>query len=194
MKLYGTVTSPFVRRVRILALELGEPVGFVDINTDDGKAALAAVTPLAKFPVAELDGRLWLDSRVISEELVAARGHGPLRRSRPEDRNVLTVADGALDAAINWFYLVRRDGGDPNQPYLLKQAARVDAALDWLGARLVGGSFAPEGGLGLPEIALATALEWMIFRDVRPIAANPALGGFVAAWKDRASFVATRPH
>src|SRR6478672_6182552 len=126
MKLYGTTTSPFVRRVRIVAAELGEPVELVDTATEEGTRALQAVTPLWKVPVAELDGELLFDSRVICDALVAARGWGPLRPSVAADANLRTVADGALDSAINWFYLVRRDGAETDLPYLRKQRERVD--------------------------------------------------------------------
>jgi glutathione S-transferase len=193
MQLYGTTTSPFVRRVRIVAAELGEPVDLVDTARPEGLEALGRVTPLQKVPVAVVDGQTLFDSRVICDHLVAVRGFGPLRRTTDDDRNVRTVADGALDSAINWFYLVRRDGADVGLPYLRKQRDRVDACLEWLAARVNGPSFDPEGGLGLAEIAVVTALDWMAFRDVWPVAKHPVLGPLAASWEVRPSFADTFP-
>ena len=46
MKLYGTTTSPFVRRVRVAALELGHTFDLVNTAHDDGQAALRAASPI----------------------------------------------------------------------------------------------------------------------------------------------------
>lgn len=188
MLLYGTTTSPFVRRVRIVAAELGEPIDLVDTSTPRGQEALLAVSPLNKVPVAVIDGETWFDSRVICDRLVALRGWGPLRPD-PGPANVRTVADGALDAAINWFYLVRRDGADVDLPYLRKQRQRVDASLEWLASR----GLDPADGLGLTEISVVTALDWMAFRDVWPVGKHPVLGPLAAAWAARPSFASTFP-
>ena len=193
MLLYGTTTSPFVRRVRIVAHELGEPVDLVDTSTPEGQEALLAVTPLWKVPVAVIDGETWFDSRVICDRLIALRGPGPLRRDSGSE-NVRTVADGALDAAINWFYLVRRDGADVDLPYLRKQRLRVDAALEWLAEQsLAGRDLDPSTGIGLTEISVVTALDWMAFRDVWPVGRHPVLGPLAAAYALRPSFASTFP-
>ena len=63
MKLYGTTTSPFVRRVRIVAAEIGEPVDRIDTATEAGQAALRELSPIRKVPVAIVDGRTLFDSQ-----------------------------------------------------------------------------------------------------------------------------------
>ena len=50
MKLYGTTTSPFVRRVRVVAAEVGEPVELVNTAPDIGQAQLREVSPIRKVP------------------------------------------------------------------------------------------------------------------------------------------------
>src|SRR6185503_10732342 len=110
MKLYGTTTSPFVRRVRVIATELGEPIVRIDTATDAGMAALREISPIRKVPVAIVDGHTIYDSRAISDWLTATRGWGEL--AAPHDRwreaNLVNAIDGALDAVIQLFYL-RRD-------------------------------------------------------------------------------------
>src|SRR6185436_16549189 len=77
MKLYGTTTSPFVRRVRVVAAEVGEQVERIDTASDAGQAKLREVSPIRKVPVAVIDGRTIYDSRVINEWLTTTRGfHG----------------------------------------------------------------------------------------------------------------------
>lgn len=193
MRLYGTFTSPFVRRLRVLARELGEPIALVDTATPEGQQELRTRAPLGKVPTAEMDGELLFDSRVISDALVARRGRGPLRAPRPGDENLRTVADGALDALVNAFYLVRRDGADPSLPYLRRQVERAEEAFAWLAERVHGDSFSPEGGLGLPEIAVVTALGWATFRDLYDPAHHPPLIALVTHCEARPSFAETRP-
>jgi glutathione S-transferase len=193
MRLYGSFTSPYVRRLRILARELGEPVELVDTTTPAGQAALRAVAPLGKVPIVELDGEVVFDSRVISDLLVARRGRGPLRPPQAGDENLRSVADGALDALVNTFYLVRQDGADPALPYLARQVERAAEAFAWLAERVHGPSFSRDGGLGLPEIAVVTALGWTHFRGVYDPAAHPSLAALCATWEARPSFAATRP-
>src|SRR5690606_5704652 len=70
MKLYGTTTSPFVRRVRVVAAEVGEPVERIDTAPEAGQAALREVSPIRKVPVAVIDGRTLFDSHTIIDWLV----------------------------------------------------------------------------------------------------------------------------
>ena len=193
LTVYGTTTSPFVRRVRVVALELGLAHELIDASTDAGQAQLRQRTPIWKMPAAEIDDELVFDSREICERLVARHGAGKLARVESlADRNVITVVDGALDSLINRFYLTR-DGVDVESiPYLRKQRERAASALGWLEAKLQGGWDDPDR-FGLPEIAIATALGWMRFRETYAIEQHPNLLACVERCEARASFVATRP-
>ena len=97
MKLYGTTTSPFVRRVRVVAAEVGAPYELVNTAPDEGQAALRAVSPIWKVPVAELGERIIYDSRIIIEWLTTFCGWGEMRP--PSDRwreaNLVNAIDGA---------------------------------------------------------------------------------------------------
>ncbi len=196
MKLYGSTTSPFVRRVRVVALELGLPFEFVDASTEAGQAALRAVTPVWKVPVVELGGQVILDSRVITEHLLRTHGPGPVAAVEEGDletRNVITVIDGALDSLINVLYL-QRDGITKTQAaYLTKQHERAAAALGWVEAQADDGWLTRAKVLGLPELALVTALEWMRFRDMYPIERHPGLMRVLERHGERQSLVETRP-
>lgn len=190
MKLYGTTTSPFVRRVRVVAAELGVEVERIDTATEAGQAALRAVTPIWKVPVAELDGRVLFDSRVIIDWLTTTRGWGGL--APPRDRwtasNLLNAIDGALDSAIQVFYL-RRDGIDA-PAFAQRQRDRIAAIFDWLEGEQAARRFGAEDGL--PEVSLCATLDWMQFRDTYPV------GERFAALRERLarreSMAATRPH
>lgn len=195
MKLYGTTTSPFVRRVRVVAAELGLGHDFVNTATDEGQAALRTLSPIWKVPVAEVDGRTLFDSRVIIEWLITTRGWGPLRAPRDQwhDANLLNAIDAALDSAIQMFYL-RREGFDPMKlPFGQRQMDRIAAIFEWLPGELP--VHDPHRGLGLAELSLACTLDWMDFREAYPTARHAEdFGELRKQLGERPSLAATRPH
>src|SRR6266446_3787795 len=136
MKLYGTTTSPFVRRVRVVAAEVGEPIELVNTAPDAGQVALREVSPIRKVPVAILPvdtgvGRALFDSRAIIEWLEVHRGW-PGPRDPWRESNLINAIDAALDATIQLFYL-RRDGvAIDGTPYAKRQLERADAIFEWL--------------------------------------------------------------
>lgn len=197
MTLYGTTTSPYVRRVQVVTLELGLPLTWVDTFTDAGQAALRARSPVWKVPVVEIEGQAIFDSRVITEHLLRQHGPGPLAALDEDDlaaRNMVTVIDGALDALINALYLQRDGVGKGQAAYVTKQHERAAAALGWVEARVDDVWLGRARAFGLPELALVTALEWMRFRDMYPVERHPALVRCLEHHGVRESLVATRPH
>lgn len=198
MLLYGTITSPFVRRVRVVAEELGLTPTMVDTSTPEGQERLRRASPIWKVPVAEVDGVVIYDSARIIEYLIEEHGYGTLRPERPAtrvtERNLIAAVDGALEAAIRLFY-VKRDGHDPGQlPYLAKERDRVAAIMSWLDREIDGGYVTADRDLGLGEIALYTTLGWMRFRDAYPVDQHPNLVHFESEHHLRPSFASTRPH
>jgi glutathione S-transferase len=198
MKLYGTTTSPFVRRVRVVAAEVGEPVDRIDTATDAGQALLREVSPIRKVPVAVVDHRTIYDSRAIIEWLVTTRGHGTFAPAadRWRELNLVNAIDAALDSIIQLFYL-RRDGvAASGSPYETRQVERAEAIFGWLASELAADrrSFSSSGGFGLAELSLICALDWMDFRETYPTERLTALAPLRAAWTDRPSLAATRPH
>jgi glutathione S-transferase len=197
MKLFGTRTSPYVRRVRVVAQELGVPVELVETVSDDGQAALRAVTPLWKIPVAQFGDEAIFDSHVIVDRLLADHGYGPLRSVAPADRwreaNLMSMIDGGLDTAINQFYFTR-DGVSPDQAqYLAKQRDRVHSAMSWVESQFKDGYAGADQRFGLAELALVTTCEWMQFRGTYDVSRHPGLLAAVERHKERPSLASTRP-
>jgi glutathione S-transferase len=210
--LYGTTTSPFVRRVRVVALEKGLPLSLVNITTDDGLAQLNAISPIGKVPAARLpDGRVVFDSRVIVDELCHAPGASPadakaawapLRapfvdvRARVDEENAVNLVDEALLSLVRLFYL-RRDGADLAVAYLQKEQKRATTILRHLDDNVIGHHLtkraAEEGSLGRPELALVTALDWMQFRNTFDVTTTPRLKIALDHWLQRPSLASTRP-
>jgi glutathione S-transferase len=190
MKLYGTITSPFVRRVRVVADELGIAIERVDTATDAGQVALREVSPIGKVPVAVVDGRTLFDSRAIIAWLTTTRGWGALAPPRDHwhELNLVNAVDAALDGVIQVFYL-RRDGvAIEGTEFAQRQLARADTIFAWLAPQL------RSDVLGLPEISTVAALDWMDFRASYDTRRAALCDRVREAWRDRPSLASTRPH
>lgn len=190
MKLYGSTTSPFVRRVRVVAAEVGEPIEWIDTAVEAGQAALREISPIRKVPVAVLDGQTVFDSRAIMEWLTSARGYGGLAapRARWRERNVMNAIDAALESMIMLFSMKRDGVAVDDTPFAKRQFDRVEAIFAWLGGELSAHQF------GVPELSAICALDWMDFRKTYPTEHAAALVPVREAWRDRPSLAATRPH
>jgi glutathione S-transferase len=195
MRLYGTTWSPYTRRVRIVARELSTNVELVDTSTEEGERELRAVSPLRKVPVIETNEGLIYDSHVIIDWLLARYGHGNIRPLSPasqwRERNIMTVIDGALESAMNRFYL-RRDGEDVERiAYMKKQHDRAASAMTWLESELDGAYFTGDRRIGLSELFLATALDWLRYRNAYMVSRHKLLMQFIEAHRAHPSFAAT---
>lgn len=194
MKLYGTLTSPFVRRVRIVCDAVGEPVERVDTRGDAGQALLKQVSPLWKVPTAVFDdGAVAWNSRAIVDELVRRRGWGEL--AAPRDplafANALDAIDAFTDSGVN-VYLLRLDGVVAEQvPYLQRQLARMQEIARWLEGEVAAGRIVGGAGLDYVGVALITSVAWAAFRAVVPLDDVPAVRAFVAA--EGARFASSEP-
>lgn len=189
MKLYGTTTSPFVRRVRVVAAEVGEPIERIDTASDAGMAELKRISPIRKVPVAVIDDRVIFDSRAIIEWLTTNHGWGELAPPRDvwRELNLVNAIDAALDSVIQLFYL-RRDGVViDGTPYAERQLERADAIFTWLGPEL------RADRLGLPEITCIAALDWMDFRKSYDTSRAAACQHVREAWGNRPTLATTRP-
>ncbi|QQR90059.1 MAG: glutathione S-transferase [Myxococcales bacterium] len=178
MILFGTTTSPYVRRVRIVASMLDIPLELQSTATAEGQKKLRELTPIWKVPVL-LDGeQLVFDSHAIIDYLQDSAGSHALDqklKSSIDAINQLTVIDGALDSAINVFYFRKDDSTVCTLPYLKKQEERVVAAMSWLEQQCIKGAFEQSSSFGLKEIAMVSTLDWMKFRDAYPIINHPSL-------------------
>jgi glutathione S-transferase len=191
MKLFGTITSPYVRRVRIVCDELGLDYELCDTATEDGQRELRANTPIWKVPTLRIGDEIIFDSHTILDVLIARYGTGQFDFPSADDiegRNLLNVVDTALDSLISAFY-VKKDGAAADFPYVVKQQQRAESAMNYLQSRLP--PIAEQ--LTAFEIALATTVTWIQFRNAYAIENHPAIVAYVESIENRSSFRITRP-
>jgi glutathione S-transferase len=171
MKLIGSLTSPYVRKVRIVMAE--KKLDFQLILEDVwGQDAILKSNPLGKVPCLVVEGSdAIFDSRVIVEHLETLSPVGklipPLGRERTEVRAWEALADGLLDAAI----LARLEATWPgrsaeqrSQPWIDRQMSRVQGAIGAMARGLGDKAFCVGIHLTLADVAVGCALGYLDFR------------------------------
>ncbi len=200
LTLYFSHTSPYVRKVMVLAHEAGlveqmEIVIGSGTPLESGGAPIEA-NPLGKVPtLARADGSAIYDSRVICQYLDARASAGlyPDGQRRWDALTLEATADGILDAALLMVYETRLRPEDIRfAPFVEGQWEKIDRALDVIEARWMAYLAGP---LCIGQIALGCALGYLDLRhaprDWR--ATRPALAQWDARFAARESMRATQP-
>ncbi len=202
MRLYHTPTSPFVRKVMVVAHELGlaSKIEFVflrptPLNSD---ATLSKENPLSKIPVLVLDdGTSIYDSAVIceyldslhdGEKIIPASGTERWRALRQQ-----ALSDGILEAGVVVFYeRTMRPKELQWEAWLAGQTQKATQGLDALEREAA--HFTDRVDIGL--VCIGAMLGWLEFRkpfgDLR--AGRPKLFAWYDRFAQRPSMTATAPH
>jgi len=202
MKLLGSLTSPYVRKVRIVMAEKKLDYQLV-LEDVWGSDAILKANPLGKVPCLVMEGgEAVFDSRVIVDYLDTLSPVGRLipasGRERAEVRTWEALADGLVDACIlarleqTWS---GRSDGQRSAAWVDRQMSRVDAALVAMTRGLNEKPFAAGIHMSLADIAIGCALGYLDYRfahiDWR--GAHPNLARLHKKLALRQSFIDTLP-
>jgi len=203
MKLIGSNTSPYVRKVRVVMAEKKLDYDFVleDVWSDD--THITQSNPLGKVPCLIMEGgEAVFDSRVIVEYFDALSPVGklipPLGRERAEVKTWEALADGVLDAAI----LARleatwkgRTKAQRSQAWIDRQLDKVNAALASMSKGLGDQAYCTGVHFTLADIAVGVALSYLGFRfpEIAWRESNPNLAKLHDKLVQRQSFIDTQP-
>lgn len=205
MKLIGSTTSPYVRKVRVVLAEKKLDYQFVEENPWEVELSPGTGNPLGKVPRLVMEGtEAMFDSRVIVEYLDTLSPVGKLipgtGRERAEVKTWEALADGMLDAAV----LMRLEATWPgrteeqrSQAWMNRQMDKVKAALKVMSHGLAEKPFCCGGiHLTLADVSVCCALAWLDFRfpELDWRADHPNLNTLLTKLAARASFVNTAPH
>ncbi|MGH8770524.1 MAG: glutathione S-transferase N-terminal domain-containing protein [Burkholderiales bacterium] len=198
MKLIGSLTSPFVRKTRIVLAEKRIEYEFdIDIpwNSD---TRVPERNPLGKVPVLILDDGLALfDSRVIVEYLDHLTPVGRLLPETNRQRIVVkrweALCDGILDAAVMIF--LERKRADVSDSVVARQDGKIRAALATVAEELGDKHWCASDAYSLADIALGVALGYLDLRYAESEWRKPYrnLEKHYNKLAERPSFKATEP-
>ena len=202
MKLIGSLSSPYVRKVRIVMAEKKLDYQFVQEDVWNSDAILAS-NPLGKVPCLVMEGgEAVFDSRVIVEYLDArsplARLIPEPNRERTEVRTWEALADGIVDALILARLEETFAGRSPeqrSQAWVNRQMTKVHASLDAVATGLADKPWCTGIHMTLADIAVGCALGYLDFRfpQIAWRADHANLERLAAKLNARHSFVDTAP-
>ena len=203
MKLIGSPTSPYVRKVCILMAEKKLDYQMVAEDVWSASTTIHASNPLGKVPCLVLEGgEAVFDSRVIVEYLDTLSPVGKLipanGRERAEVKTWEALADGLLDAAL----LARMENVWPHrtaeqksQAWIQRQLDKISEALRAMSQGLADKPYCSGAHLSLSDIAAGCALGYLDFRfsDIDWRGAYPNLDKLYAKLMQRSSFIDSLP-
>ena len=172
MKLLGSTSSPYVRKVRVVLAEKKLDVEFVPEDVWSADTTIAESNPLGKVPCLIMEGAEALfDSRVIVEYLDTLSPVGklipPVGRERAEIKTWEALADGLMDAAIlarleaTWS---GRSKAQRSQAWIDRQLTKVTATLKVMSSGLGDKPFCGGVHFTLADVAVGCALGYVDFR------------------------------
>lgn len=201
MKLIGSLSSPYVRKVRIVMAEKKIDYKLELENVWAPDTHIQEANPLGKVPCLVMeDGEAVFDSRVICEYLDTLTPVGRLLpqsgRERAEVRCWEALADGTIDATV----LIRLESvfRAPEmhcQPWLDRQRGKIDAALRAMANGLGERQWCFGNHLSLADIAVGCALGYLDFRlpELAWRDTHPALARHFERLSARQAFIDTVP-
>ena len=172
MKLIGAITSPYVRKVRIVMAEKKLDYTFVTEDVWAADTTIQSANPLGKVPCLVMEGgEALFDSRVIVEYVDTLSPVGklipPSGRERAEVKTWEALADGLLDAAI----LARleatwpgRKEGERSQAWIERQMKKINDSLVAMERALADRQYCTGNHMSLADIAVGSALGYLDFR------------------------------
>lgn len=199
MKLIGSLTSPYVRKVRVVMAEKKLDYELVQDDVWAPEAIIAEHNPLGKVPCLIIDdfGKLF-DSRVIVEYLDTLSPVGRLLPQAGRDRALVKVceaaADGLMDAAVAIrMEKTKRAEAQQDPAWIERQTLKIYRTLAYLEEQLGDTPFFFGVNLCLADIAVGCALGYLDLRnpDIAWREEHPQLAALSAKLFERPSFIQT---
>ena len=198
MELFFTPRSPYVRKARVVLIELGlhDRIKFNQMNLEHPAPELGQNNPLGKVPtLVGDDGSIYFDSPVVCEYLASLverpklfPGNGPARWTALRRQ---ALADGILDALTSRRHEMQRPENERSPSAMQKQKHKSDSGL----AALEKEAGTLGGDLTIGHIAIACCLGYVDFRfsgePWRP--RHPSLAKWYEDFSRRQSMVQTMP-
>ena len=198
MRLLHSPTSPFVRKVVVLAHEAGliEKITLIPTNPWDENTTITKLNPLAKIPVLLLDDDTPIfDSKLIARYLLDKASNKEMLL--PESAQILhmqleAVADGMAEATVNRFLELNRRPPEKQMEYWLQRyQTSITRSLAWFEERHK--SFSSNFTFGALAVAVALSYVDLRYPELNWHDSCPGLSAWHRGVTKRASMQATAP-
>lgn len=198
MRLFGSLTSPYVRKVRITLKELNLPCEFVVEDPYSDKAVGAGMNPLGKVPVLLTDNQKTLFDSALIVEYLDSLGQGGLIPASGESRwDVLrwhALGHGIIEATVARLMETRRPTEQQSAKAIGRLEGKIARGLEAADRAERGKVYIMGDRFTLADLTLGLALEYIDFRNPHDWRSHhPGLAQWLAGISRRASFAETVP-
>lgn len=200
MKLIGSLTSPYVRKVRVVMAEKKLDYQLELENVWSPDTQIQAYNPLGKVPCLVMeDGGALFDSRVIVEYLDTL---SPVARLIPQpgrERAAVkcweAIADGVLDACVIIVKENQRPEAQRSADWIERQYRKIHAGLEAMNTSLGEQAHCMGVNYSLADIAVGCALGYLDLRfaSLNWRAGHPNLARHYEKLSARQSFIDSAP-
>ncbi|MDX8385568.1 MAG: glutathione S-transferase N-terminal domain-containing protein [Gallionella sp.] len=171
MKLLGTNTSPYVRKVRLVLLEKSIPHTYIVDAPREPGSQVALSNPLGRVPALILDdGTCVFDSPVITE-FADTLNDTPIliprndRLARMRVKRWEALADGIMDSAVAVRNETIRTEDKQEPDNIRRHNDAVSRALKFASTQLEQQEWCEGESITLADLALASALVYLDLRQ-----------------------------
>jgi glutathione S-transferase len=202
MKLLGSITSPYVRKIRVQLLEKQIPFEFVLEDVWKADTSITEHNPLGKVPCLILTGgQVLFDSLVISGQMEYMMPTIPLLPTNPakraEVRTLEVLGQGMSEAAVAILLETRFHKSEAvSQLWIDRQMKKIQDCLAYVENRVVNtpGGYLTEQ-FSLADISVGCALFYLDFRmpELNWREKHPGLIDYAERLACRPSFESTKP-
>ncbi len=191
MKIFGSVTSPYVRRLRILLANTDYEFENVNIF-DETREKLKFINPTLKIPMFKdlnnPDLPLLLDSGLAFDYISEKLAHTPLNW---KEKNDLALINSCNDSLVNIMILTRSCvDTTADKMYFNIQRERCQTTFSYFDKKLEAGEL---NDWNYVAISLLVLIEWASFRSLFDFSVFPSLLKFVADNQSQDGVVETKP-
>lgn len=169
MKLIGSLTSPYARKVRVVLAEKKIEYEFEIDSPWTPETNVPDINPLGKIPVLILDDSTVLfDSRVIVEYIDSVAPNNKLmpesNRERAEVKRWCAVADGICDAAALIFLERKRPQEQQSADWISRHEDKIVRGLRYMSDQLGEANWCMGTHFSLADVGAGCALGYLAFR------------------------------
>jgi glutathione S-transferase len=196
MRMHSTITSPYARKVWVVAHETGLIDSIERIATNPhADEYLRSDNPLCRVPtLIRDDGEVLFDSPVICEYLDSLHAGPKLFPSAGPARwralRLQAVGDGLLDANLSRRNEILRPSNEQSHDWIARQTLALSAGCKWLEQHV---DELDQPSIDIGQIAVGCALGYFAVRfpDDPWREGSPNLAGWQERFEQRPSMIAT---
>ena len=198
MKLYGSPTSPYVRKARVLIEEKNLSVEFVVEDPWVDGSPIIEKNPLSKVPVLEIAPNDFIFESVL---IVHFLDHVDGRSFTPRDpvgyweaQRWQSLGNGIIDAAIQRIFETRRPPEHQLRDKMAREEERIHRAIALAETNCKGDEFLVGTRYSLADLIMGVALQYVDFRYPHEWrSTSPKLTAWHAGIAARPAFTKTLP-